>query len=200
MPRRRVLWNPEPEGVGELLAVIRKRRFLDVRRQGHGGLAQLEAEVVEIAFRRRMGAELVDDRRNQTLVEQARNPVDAEACRVYASYTRRTRRLRTRGLRSMPPRVALLHVAVAVRGARQQLMDPCCARWRLPRRDRSAVWPLVFGDHALNCTRIVFGLAPEGSLSFLLPGLMTFRKYHSPTLNLQNSWRLTRSTAGGKAV
>jgi len=35
---------------------------LDVRREGCGGLAQLEAEVVEIAFRRRMGAEFVDDR------------------------------------------------------------------------------------------------------------------------------------------
>lgn len=45
-----------------VLAVIRKRRFLDVRREGCGGLAQLEAEVVAIAFRRRMGAEFVDDR------------------------------------------------------------------------------------------------------------------------------------------
>ena len=44
-----------------LLAVIRKRRFLDVRRQGRGGLAQFEAEVVEVIFRRRMGAEFVDD-------------------------------------------------------------------------------------------------------------------------------------------
>jgi len=45
-----------------MLVVIRKRRFLDVRREGHGGLAELEAEVVEVAFRRRMGAEFVDDR------------------------------------------------------------------------------------------------------------------------------------------
>jgi hypothetical protein len=46
----------------KVLAVIRKRRFLDVGRESRGGLAELEAEVVEIAFRRRMGTEFVDDR------------------------------------------------------------------------------------------------------------------------------------------
>ena len=45
-----------------MLAVIRKRRFLDVRREGRGGLAEFEAEVVEVAFGRRMGAEFVDYR------------------------------------------------------------------------------------------------------------------------------------------
>ena len=50
------------ESATRLLAVIRKRRFLDVRREGRGGLAELEAEVVEVAFRRRMGAEFVDHR------------------------------------------------------------------------------------------------------------------------------------------
>ena len=44
-----------------LLAVFRKRRFLDVRRQSREGLAQFEAEVVEIAFRCRVGAEFVDN-------------------------------------------------------------------------------------------------------------------------------------------
>src|SRR3984893_1949418 len=41
--------------------IIRKRGFLDARRQRCGGLAQFEAEVVEVAFRHRMGAEFVDD-------------------------------------------------------------------------------------------------------------------------------------------
>jgi len=45
-----------------LLAVIRKRRFLEVRREGRDGLAEFEAEVVEVAFRRGMGAEFFDDR------------------------------------------------------------------------------------------------------------------------------------------
>jgi len=45
-----------------MLVVIRKRRFLDVRREGRRGLAEFEAEIVEIAFRRRMGAEFVEDR------------------------------------------------------------------------------------------------------------------------------------------
>jgi hypothetical protein len=45
-----------------MLAVIRKRRFLGVRREGRDGLAELEADVVEVAFRRGMGAEFVDDR------------------------------------------------------------------------------------------------------------------------------------------
>ena len=45
-----------------VLAVIRERRFWDVRRERRGGLAELEAEVVEVAFRRGMGAEFVDDR------------------------------------------------------------------------------------------------------------------------------------------
>ncbi len=44
-----------------LLAVIRERSFLDARRRGRGGLAQFEAEVIEITFRCRMGAEFVDD-------------------------------------------------------------------------------------------------------------------------------------------
>jgi hypothetical protein len=43
-----------------VLAVSRKRRFLDAGREG-GGLAEFEAEVVEVGFRRRMGAEFVDD-------------------------------------------------------------------------------------------------------------------------------------------
>jgi hypothetical protein len=43
-----------------LLAVIRKRRFPDVRREGRCGLAEFEAEVVEVTVRRRMGAEFVD--------------------------------------------------------------------------------------------------------------------------------------------
>ena len=46
---------------GPLLAVIGKRRFLDVGREG-GGLVEFEAEVVEVVFRRRMGAEFVDYR------------------------------------------------------------------------------------------------------------------------------------------
>jgi hypothetical protein len=41
--------------------VIRKWRLWDVRRQGRGCLAQLEPEVVEIAFWRTMSAEFVDD-------------------------------------------------------------------------------------------------------------------------------------------
>jgi hypothetical protein len=35
---------------------------LDDRRWGCSGLAQFEVEVIEITFRRRMGAEFVDDR------------------------------------------------------------------------------------------------------------------------------------------
>lgn len=45
-----------------MLAVIRKRRFLDVGREGRNGLAEFEAQVVRVAFRRRVGAEFVDDR------------------------------------------------------------------------------------------------------------------------------------------
>jgi NAD(P)-dependent dehydrogenase (short-subunit alcohol dehydrogenase family) len=45
-----------------VLTVIRKRRFLDGRREGRGGLAEFEPEVLEVAFRCRMGAEFVDDR------------------------------------------------------------------------------------------------------------------------------------------
>jgi transposase len=46
----------------QLLAVIRKRRFLDLRRVGRCGVAEFEAEVVEVAFRCGMGAEFLDDR------------------------------------------------------------------------------------------------------------------------------------------
>jgi hypothetical protein len=35
---------------------------LDIRWEGCGGLTELEAEVVEITFRRRMRAKFVDDR------------------------------------------------------------------------------------------------------------------------------------------
>ena len=45
-----------------MLAVIRKRRFLDARRLG-GGLAEFQAEVVKVAFWGRVGAEFVDDGR-----------------------------------------------------------------------------------------------------------------------------------------
>ena len=44
-----------------MLAVIKKRRFLDSRREGCGGLAEFQVEVVEVAFWRGMGAEFVDD-------------------------------------------------------------------------------------------------------------------------------------------
>src|SRR5262249_26085698 len=47
--------------VGMLLAVIRKRRFLDGRRQGRNGLVQFEAKVFEVVLGRRVGAEFVDD-------------------------------------------------------------------------------------------------------------------------------------------
>jgi hypothetical protein len=39
-----------------VVAVIRKRRFLKIRQQGRNGLAQLDAEVVEVTFRCRTGA------------------------------------------------------------------------------------------------------------------------------------------------
>lgn len=44
-----------------MLAVIRKRSVLGVRREGRGGLAQLEAKVIEVALRCRMGAKFIDD-------------------------------------------------------------------------------------------------------------------------------------------
>ena len=59
--RSRLGRNPSTTGRC-LLAVIRKRRLLDVRREGRSCLAEFETEVVEVAFRRRIGAEFVDDR------------------------------------------------------------------------------------------------------------------------------------------
>jgi hypothetical protein len=44
-----------------VLAVIRKRRSLNGRREGCGGLPELQTEVVEVAFWRRMGAEFIDE-------------------------------------------------------------------------------------------------------------------------------------------
>jgi hypothetical protein len=49
------------------LAVIRKRRLLDVRREGCGGLAEFQTKVVEVTVGRRMGAEFVDGTRTTSL-------------------------------------------------------------------------------------------------------------------------------------
>jgi hypothetical protein len=47
--------------IPRLLTVFRKRRFLDVRRESRDSLAQFEAEIVEVGFRRRVGTEFLDD-------------------------------------------------------------------------------------------------------------------------------------------
>jgi hypothetical protein len=46
---------------GDKLRFVGERRFWDVRREGCGGLTLLEPEVVEITFRRRMGAKFFDE-------------------------------------------------------------------------------------------------------------------------------------------
>jgi hypothetical protein len=55
-------WGPMHHWTDSMLTVIRKRRFLNVCREGCGSLAEFEAQVVQVAFRRRVGAEFVDDR------------------------------------------------------------------------------------------------------------------------------------------
>jgi hypothetical protein len=58
--------NPEPDSELRdfelvLLAIIRKRRFLNFGRRGLGGVAQLEPKVIEVAFWERLLLKFCDD-------------------------------------------------------------------------------------------------------------------------------------------
>jgi hypothetical protein len=44
-----------------VLAIIRKRRFLNFGRRGLGGVAQLEPKVIEVAFWERLLLKFCDD-------------------------------------------------------------------------------------------------------------------------------------------
>ena len=50
-----------------LLAVIRKRRFLGIRRQGCGGLAEFETKVIEISNGHEVGLEFLNDQQLKTI-------------------------------------------------------------------------------------------------------------------------------------